>query len=426
MSPSQFGFAAASERYGHARLALQLSYRVYLNAIGPPDSEATLAIVAYQGHTYGPIHSADTVTRATTLSAFRNDASPVDFRPPAAARRDDERLLELPPGLSLRIYSDLAVIEAEWRRFESVADCTAFQTFDWLATWYRHVGERKGIRPVIAVGRFGGGEIAFMLPLGVVPERWARRLCWLGQDLCDYNAPLLAPDFSQRVTPDRFLAALQELLAQIQCEPLLRHDWIEFEKMPQKIGTQINPFTYLNVTPNASGVHLTRLGDDWEKFYNGKRSSATRRRDRAKRRHMSEYGDIRFVTAADADDARRTLETLTEQKKPVADAQGNRRHLCPAGTPGVLSRPRVESKNAESGSHQPRGDRDCLRRGKSRHRFRRLLLPRAGELCGHRSGPLRTGRVSPARTHGARDQTGLEALRFHDRRRAIQTGMVRY
>jgi D-aspartate ligase len=253
------------------------------------------------------------VTRATTLTAFRNEASPVDVRPTAAALRE-ERLREVPPNLSLRIYSDLAVVEAEWRLFESVADCTAFQTFDWLATWHRHVGQRAGVRPVIAVGRFGDGEIAFMMPLCVVPERWVRRLCWLGQDLCDYNAPLLARDFSQRVPPHRFLAAWQELLAQIQCEPLLRHDWIEFEKMPQKVGAQINPFTYRGVTSNANSAHLTGLSDDWEKFYHAKRSSATRRRDRAKRRHMSEYGDIRFVNAVDADDARRTLETLMEQK----------------------------------------------------------------------------------------------------------------
>jgi CelD/BcsL family acetyltransferase involved in cellulose biosynthesis/predicted ATP-grasp superfamily ATP-dependent carboligase len=270
------------------------------------------------------------VTRATTLTAFRNEASPVNVRPTAAALRE-ERLREVPSNLSLRIYSDLAVVEAEWRLFESVADCTAFQTFDWLATWHRHVGQRAGVRPVIAVGRFGDGEIAFMMPLCVVPERWARRLCWLGQDLCDYNAPLLARDFSQRVPPHRFLAAWQELLAQIQCEPLLRHGWIEFEKMPQKVGAQINPFTYLGVTSNANSAHLTGLSDDWEKFYHAKRSSATRRRDRAKRRHMSEYGDIRFVNAVDADDARRTLETLMEQKSRSLARKGIADIFAPPG-----------------------------------------------------------------------------------------------
>jgi CelD/BcsL family acetyltransferase involved in cellulose biosynthesis len=271
------------------------------------------------------------VTRATTLTAFRTDGSAVDVGQAAVAPCSGEHLREVPPNLNLRIYSDLAAVEAEWRRFERVADCTAFQTFDWLATWQQHIGRRDGVRPAIAVGRYGDGETAFVLPLGVAPARSARRLCWLGQELCDYPAPLLAPDFSQRVTPDRFLAAWRRLQNQLQGDPLLRYDWIEFEKMPQTIGGQINPFTYLGVTPNASGVHFMQLGDDWEKFYAAKRSSATRRRDRAKLRHMSEYGEVRFVTASDADDARRTLEMLMEQKSRALACKGIADIFAPAG-----------------------------------------------------------------------------------------------
>ncbi len=269
------------------------------------------------------------MTHATTLTAFRSETSPVSARRARVALRG-ERLRELPPSLNLRIYSDLATVEGEWRSFERVADCTAFQTFDWLAAWQRHVGARQGVRSVIAIGRYSDGDIAFLLPLCVVPQRLTRRLSWLGQELCDYNAPLLARDFSERVTPARFLAAWQELQAQVQCEPSLRHDWIEFEKMPQTVGGQTNPFTYLEVTPNPSGAHLTRLGDDWEKFYNAKRSSATRRRDRTKRRHMSQYGEVRFATATDTEDARRTLETLMDQKS---------RSLTRKGIPDIFAPP---------------------------------------------------------------------------------------
>ena len=97
----------------------------------------------------------------------------------------------------------------------------------------------------------------------------------------------------------------------------------------------------LDVTANASGAHLTQLGDDWEKFYFAKRSSATRRRDRAKRRHMSEYGEIRFVTATEIDDARRTLETLIDQKHRAFARRGIRRYFCAAGIARILSRPGV-------------------------------------------------------------------------------------
>jgi D-aspartate ligase len=261
------------------------------------------------------------VTRATTLTAFGNAPLPADLGIAAAAPRG-EHLHEIPSKLGLRIHTELAAAEEEWRDFERFADCTAFQTFDWLAAWHRHVGLRERAQPAIVVGRFAEGDIAFLLPLCVTPERSARRLCWLGQELCDYNAPLLAPEFSQRVACDRFLFAWRELNEQMQRDPLLRHDWIDFEKMPQKVGDQVNPFTWLGTTLNASGVHLTRLGDDWEKFYVAKRSSATRRRDRTKRRHMSEYGEISFVTAADTEAARRTLETLMEQKSRALARKG--------------------------------------------------------------------------------------------------------
>jgi CelD/BcsL family acetyltransferase involved in cellulose biosynthesis len=269
------------------------------------------------------------VTRETTLTAFRNAGVPLDFEyaalaPPRAAS-------ELAPSIDISIYGDFAAVEAEWRAFERVAACTVFQAFDWLATWHRHVGLRKGVQPAIAVGRFSHGETAFIFPLGIAPTRSLRRLCWLGEELCDYHAPLIARGFARQVPRERFHAIWRELLARLEREPLFRHDWIELEKLPETIGAERNPLTYLHVIPNASGAHCTQLGDDWEQFYNAKRSSATRRRDRAKRRHLAEFGDIRFVTAENADDAKRTLEVLIEQKSRSLARRGISDIFAPEG-----------------------------------------------------------------------------------------------
>ena len=84
------------------------------------------------------------------------------------------------------------MVEAEWRRFEAVAECTPFQSFAWLSAWQRHVGLRGGMKPAIAVGRYADGRTAIIMPLAVVSGRAVARLRWLGQELCDYNAPLLA------------------------------------------------------------------------------------------------------------------------------------------------------------------------------------------------------------------------------------------
>jgi CelD/BcsL family acetyltransferase involved in cellulose biosynthesis/predicted ATP-grasp superfamily ATP-dependent carboligase len=263
------------------------------------------------------------VTRATPVQAFGTEDVPATAGHAAVARLATLSR-EFAPDLGVVIHDNLDAVESEWRRFEDIADCTAFQSFDWLATWHRHIGRPDGVRPVIVVGSYADGETAFILPLAIASKLGIKRLCWFGQEQCDYNAPLLARDFSQRVSPECFLAAWRDLRQQMQRDPRLRHDWIELEKMPQMVGAQANPFMSLDLTANASGAHLTQLGDDWEKFYFAKRSSATRRRDRAKRRHMSEYGDIRFVTATEVADARRTLEILIDQKHRTFARRGIR------------------------------------------------------------------------------------------------------
>ena len=249
------------------------------------------------------------------------DLRPVDLTHAALSRLTDLSH-EFAPDLSFSIHTGFDAIESEWRRFEQVAECTPFQTFEWLATWHRHIGKRNGIAPVIVVGRFADGKTAFIIPLAVEPRRSARRLCWLGQELCDYNAPLLARNFSQRVTPDRFVALWREVQTHLQSDRELRYDWIQFEKMPQTVGVQNNPFINLGVIPNANSAHIAQLSDDWDMFYRARRSSATRRRDRAKRQRMSEFGEIRFVTVAEPDDLQRTLEIMWEQQKRIFARKG--------------------------------------------------------------------------------------------------------
>jgi len=55
-------------------------------------------------------------------------------------------------AVTIEICDDLDAIEQEWRRFEGVADCTVFQTFDRLASWQRQVGRRAGVRAAIVLG----------------------------------------------------------------------------------------------------------------------------------------------------------------------------------------------------------------------------------------------------------------------------------
>lgn len=249
----------------------------------------------------------------------------VDARGPARADARASTPAQTPAWpaskASLEAYSDLAAVEHDWRRFEETADCTPFQTFDWLDAWQRHVGTLQGVTPAIVIAR-RGNDILMILPLAVVKGALTRRLTFLGDDLCDYHAPLLAPDFTAVVGSDGFATLWRDIGTLLQATPALRHDTIVLEKMPETVGAQKNPLLCLDVRLNPSGAYETVLGTDFEQFYISKRSSATRRRDRTKVKRLGELGEVRFVNPPPGKETDATLDVLIEQKSKAFGRMG--------------------------------------------------------------------------------------------------------
>jgi CelD/BcsL family acetyltransferase involved in cellulose biosynthesis len=229
------------------------------------------------------------------------------MRPPPAAST-------LWADIEVQVFGDLAGIEAEWKTFERKADCTVFQTFGWLAKWQQHIGTRNGTSPAIVFGRAGDGKLCFIMQLAIERRGPIRRLTWLGSELCDYNAPLLAEDFSQRVEPARFVALWDEIVGLLRGQAQFGFDLIDLQKMPETVGAQRNPFLSLPTQPHPSGAYIATLADDWDTFYAAKRSSSTRKRERRQLKHLAEHGEVRFVDVQETDDIARTLDALITQK----------------------------------------------------------------------------------------------------------------
>ncbi len=217
-------------------------------------------------------------------------------------------------GIDVEVYRDLDGIEPEWKEFERKADCTVFQTFGWLAKWQQHVGTRSGTSPAIVFGRDAGGRMLFIMQFAIEQRGPIRHLTWLGSELCDYNAPLLADDFSERFEPARFVGLWEQIVRLLRGPAQLAFDLIDLQKMPEVIGTQRNPFLGLPVQPHPSGAYIATLADDWDTFYAAKRSSSTRKRERRQLKHLAEYGELRFVDVQERDDIARTLDELMAQK----------------------------------------------------------------------------------------------------------------
>jgi CelD/BcsL family acetyltransferase involved in cellulose biosynthesis len=217
------------------------------------------------------------------------------------------------PAIELAIHHELASVEAEWRRFEPSADCTAFQSFGWIAAWCRHIGSLKQTQPAVVVGRHQNGTTLFIFPLAVTPGV-VRRLTWLASDLCDYNGPLLAKECASLLTPERFQELWRDICRRLLADRRTRFDLIELTKLPERVGGQANPFLALPVGLNPSNAYVSDLFGTWTEFYDAKRSSATRRRDRSKLKRLGEIGPVRFVTPQDRSEIGRSVELLIEQK----------------------------------------------------------------------------------------------------------------
>ena len=249
---------------------------------------------------------------AQAIHARLNAGLDVDAAPAAGAARAG-----VPEGalddIRFTVHANPAGIAAEWQAFEREADGTVFQTYEWLACWQRHVGQRQGTRPAVVFGRDAAGPL-FLLPLSVRPRGFTRTLEWLGSDLCDYNGPLLAPRFAAHVDRARFLALWRAVTQWLQAETRFHHDVVRLTKMPGQVGAQPNPLLALGVTVHPSGAYLTQLADNWDEFYAAKRSSSTRRRDRTKRKRLADFGEVRLVTPAGKDAITQTLDLLMEQK----------------------------------------------------------------------------------------------------------------
>ncbi|HMM13531.1 MAG TPA: GNAT family N-acetyltransferase [Parvibaculum sp.] len=235
------------------------------------------------------------------------------------------------PEVLLTVHDSFEGLRSIWTALEVVADCTVFQTHAWLSAWFRHVGARQGIEPAIVVGWDGEGEAEgplFIFPFGLKRGFSGTRLVWLGAEFCDYQAPILAKRFSRTVHRSQFKSLWAEVRA-----ALPHHDIVELDRLPEFVGEQLNPLLALgNATRHASSAHMTRLKPVWSAYYDEKRSSGSKKRDRQKRRKLEEFGEVALVTPQSPAEIARSIDELIAQKSAAFARMGV---ANPFARPGV-------------------------------------------------------------------------------------------
>jgi CelD/BcsL family acetyltransferase involved in cellulose biosynthesis len=276
--------------------------------------EDNLTVSASECRAENASGTADTARRDRHAEPSAQPYLPSSLSPPIAMTQAYGQGSPSGTRIDLEIHGDLLAIEQKWKAFERRADCTVFQSFDFLAAWQRHIGTRHGVVPAIIMGHDGDGQLLFILQFAIETRGLVRRLTWLGSGLCDYNAPLLDQRFSDYVDAERFVLVWQEVIKRLRADARFRFDCVDLQKMPENVGAQRNPFLALQVLAHPSGAYVADLGNDWDTFYADKRSSSTRKKERKQLKQLGEYGEVGFVDVQDRADRERTLETMLGQK----------------------------------------------------------------------------------------------------------------
>lgn len=210
---------------------------------------------------------------------------------------------------SVTAYTDFAAAETIWRDFEQSAVMTAYHRFDWLDAWYRHVGQRAGIEPLIVVGRAESGAPSLLWPLGVRTVGTARVASWLGGKLANYQLGLYDATAAGRLDRTGLMPVMAFLREEARVDALTLHN------QPHEWQGLRNPLLELPHQPSPSFAYSLVLEGDFETLYATVRSGSTRKKlRRSERRMADEFGSCTLRRPKSIDEVDRILDTFFLQK----------------------------------------------------------------------------------------------------------------
>lgn len=228
--------------------------------------------------------------------------------------------------IRVQVFEAFEDAELTWRAFEETGDVYVFQTFDWLASWYRLVGAQCGVNPCIVALMDGDGRSLMLMPLAIEERGMCRVLTWLGGAISDYHAPLLVDDGATWVKQMGV-----ETIWRALCRELPHFDYADFQRQPEQIGNQANPLRRLAAIKCSHSAHNTRLSGDWPSYYASKRSRKTRHNDRRKRKKLESHGRLDFLIAKTTEEIDRLVTAMSQQKSDYATAIGKNNALAEPG-----------------------------------------------------------------------------------------------
>ncbi|GGE10634.1 acetyltransferase [Aureimonas endophytica] len=231
------------------------------------------------------------------------------------------------PRFLVRRHATLDKLAPLWRDWQEAGAVGAYQRLEWVELLLAHLGGPARARPLFLEVREAAGDRPVMiLPLVLRWRRGLRRLAFLDLMVCDYAAPLLAPD--RELSPAEAEAAFAAIRA-----VLPKADLLEITRIPATVGGRPNPLAHLArhrpIAMTSSGIAIEGEAETLLR----RLMSASAFKDLGKRRRRLERaGTLRFERAATPEAVERTFAALVEQR---------RRRFGEMGRFDLLARPEV-------------------------------------------------------------------------------------
>lgn len=245
----------------------------------------------------------------------------------------------------VRVATGFADVETVWRSLAAEAPHSAYQAYDWLAIFHRHLGAAE--TPLIAVVSDEAGRPQALLPL-VIGGGAVASARFMGGSHANFAMGLWRPAFAATLTAARLSAFLAEV-ASASPRPV---DLFRLTAQPESWGGVANPLALLPHQPSPSfGYHLA-LGPDADAVIERVVSKDSRKKLRKKERALGEHGPVSFRRARDAAEAERFTDLFLAWKAArfrelgipnVFAEPGTREFILEAATRGLADgRPVIE------------------------------------------------------------------------------------
>ena len=231
-----------------------------------------------------------------------------------AATRGPASGAEARPFADFAIFNDPQNARNAWAEIYPSGLATPYQSFDFVETWLRMIGQAEAIAPMIVVVRDDRGRTSAILPFGRRRTMGVTLAEFVGGKHANFHMGVFRPGLGV----DR--ASILNLLTRVGRAAGI--DAFLFVNQPQTWQRIPNPFAALGGQPSPSFGYSTQIKGDLTRWLDAHYSKAAQKKLRKKARRLEEQGPVGSFVARDAVAAKRILAAFFTHKKARSEIAG--------------------------------------------------------------------------------------------------------